>query len=121
MSWKSALLIGLGVVLLATPFACSFLGKNPIAAQLSLATAVRRELRLLVSTNGTIEPVDRAVIYAPADGFVTELRKREGAEVVQGEMLMRLESEQVMTALAEARAGLSQVRLQALPVLSGPT
>ncbi len=122
MSWKSVLLLGFGVlVLLTAPLACSFLGKNPIASQLSLATAVRRELRLLVSTNGTIEPVDRAVLYAPTDGFVSDLRKREGTDVTQGEMLMRVESEQIMTALAEARAGLSQARLQALPVLSGPT
>lgn len=122
MSWKNALLTGFAVlVLLGAPLACSFLGKNPIASQLSLATAVRRELRLLVSTNGTIEPVDRAIIYAPTDGFVTDLRKLEGTEVVQGEMLMRLESEQVMTSLAQARAGLTQAQVQALPVLSGPT
>src|SRR5512144_1645979 len=117
MSWKNALLTGFAVlVLLGVPLACSFLGKNPIASQLSLATAVRRQLQLLVSTNGTIEPVDRAIIYAPTDGFVTDLKKTEGAEVVQGEMLMRVESEQVMTSLAQARAVLTQAQVQALPV-----
>ncbi len=122
MSRKNALLMGFAAALLMSmPLACSFFGRNPIASQLSLVTAVRRELRLLVSTNGTIEPVDRAIIYAPTDGFVTDLKKLEGAEVVQGEILMRVESEQVMTALAQARAGLTQAQVQALPVLSGPT
>jgi len=72
MSWKNALLISLAVVaLLGATMACSLLGENPLSSQLSLATAVQRELRLVVSTNGIIEPVDRAIIYAPIDGFVS--------------------------------------------------
>ncbi len=122
MSWKYALLIGFSVaILLGTPLACNYLGRDPIASQVSLATAAYRDLQLLVSTNGIIEPVDRSVIYAPIDGFVANLQKREGTEVARGEILMCLESKQVTTSLAEARAGLLQARLQAMPVLSGPS
>lgn len=118
---KNAVLPGvLALLALLTPLACNYLGNGPPASQLSLATADRRELQVRVNTNGIIEPIDPASIYAAIDGFVTNLKKREGAEVAQGELLMRLESKQITTSLAEARAALLQARLQANSVLTGP-
>ena len=77
-------------------------------------------MRLVVSTNGVIEPVKPSEIYAPIDAFVTALSKTEGAEVAPGELLMRLESKQILTALSEAKSALLQARLQAQSVLTGP-
>jgi HlyD family secretion protein len=109
------------LVLSGIPLGCHFLGESSINPQFTVATAVRRELRLVVSTNGIIEPIDRADVFAPIDAFVTSLQCHGGAEVRQGQLLMRLESKQLMTALAEARASLLEARRQAESVVAGPS
>jgi len=111
----------LGVLLLlGCSVACTNMGGDPAASRAALAKAARRDLQLVVNTNGMIEPVDRSEIYAPIDGFVTALTKVEGAGINRGELLMILESKQLLTALSEAKASLLQARLQAQSVLTGP-
>jgi HlyD family secretion protein len=108
------------LLLLVLPVACGYTDQNPGSSRAALAKAVRRDLRFVVSTNGIIEPVDRSEFYAPIDAFVTALTKTEGSEVARGELVMRLESKQILTTLAEARSALLQARLQAQSVLTGP-
>src|SRR3989442_2885837 len=86
-----------------------------------LATATRREIKMVVDTNGTIEPVERGDILAPIDAFVAGLRVQEGSEVTQGQLLMQLESKQILTELAQARASLSQAKRDAQVVIAGPS
>jgi HlyD family secretion protein len=86
-----------------------------------LATVTCREIKMVVDTNGTIEPVERGDILAPIDAFVAGLRVREGSEVTQGQLLMQLESKQILTALAQARASLSQAKRDAQVVVAGPS
>jgi HlyD family secretion protein len=85
------------------------------------AKAARHEIRVLVSTNGIIEPADRSEVYAPIDGFVASIQKKDGAEIAQGQPLLQLHSEQLRTALAEASAALLAARRQARAVEIGPS
>ena len=89
--------------------------------QTSTATAARRALKVTVSTNGVIEPIDRSEIFAPIDAIVAQLPIHEGDEVTKGQLLVRLESDALKTALVGARAALLQARRQAQPVLAGPS
>jgi HlyD family secretion protein len=89
--------------------------------QYTLAKAARHEIRLVVSTNGIIEPVNRSEVYSSIDGFVTSLPKKEGSEVLQGQLLLRLRSDEVRSALAEANASLLAAKRQARVVEAGPT
>ena len=98
-----------------------YLRKGSAPSPLLLSTAARRELRVVVSTNGIIEPVDRIDVYAPIDALVTDLRHREGSEVIAGQPLMRLESPQLLTSLAEARAALLQARRESQRIAAGPS
>ena len=88
--------------------------------QTPTATVARRALKVIVSTNGVIEPADRSEIFAPVDAFVAHLPIHEGDEVAKGQLLARLESNPLKTAMVEARAALLQARRQAQPVLAGP-
>jgi HlyD family secretion protein len=97
-----------------------FLSDSPPLPQLQLGKAARREIKMIVSTNGIIEPVDRTQIYSPIDAFVKAVPVQEGAEIAGGQILMRLESQQARTALAEANATLLEARRQAQLVLAGP-
>jgi HlyD family secretion protein len=119
---KKAALIALALlILIGAGFGFYFLAGSSEAPQLVLAKAVRREIRVTISTNGIIEPADRNDVYAPIDGFVTSIQKKEGAEVLKGALLLRLQSDQVRNALAEASAALLASKRQARVVETGPS
>jgi HlyD family secretion protein len=108
------------VILLGAPLAIYFMSKGSDTSQLQLATATRREIRIVVSTNGIIEPVDHNDIYAPIDALVATIPKKEGSEIGQGQLLMRLDSQQIRASLAEAKAALLQEKRQEQLVMTGP-
>ncbi len=118
---RPALIIVVLLILVGTAAGCFFLSQRSDAPQYTSAKAVRHGIRLVVNTNGIIEPVDRSEIYAPIDGFVTALQKKEGSEILQGQLLLQLQSDQLRSALAEANAALLAARRQARPVEIGPS
>jgi HlyD family secretion protein len=120
MAGKYRILMGFAALLVVVAFAYYFLFYDSSTPTYLSAKALRREIRAVINTNGIIEPVDRTEVYAPVDAFVKALPIQEGSEIRRGQLLMRLESQQIRTALAEARAALLQARRQAQAVVSGP-
>jgi len=122
MASKTRILIALLVaILLCAVFAIYFWSRGSQHPQYATATAVRQDIRIVVSTNGIIEPADRSEIYAPINAFVARIPNKEGSEIAQGGLLMRLESKELRTALSEARAALLQQKRQAREVMTGPS
>ncbi len=117
---KPVLILSL-LVVVGAAVAFYFIASGPDPQPYVLAKAARHQIRLLVSTNGIVEPVDRSDIYAPIDGFVTSIQKREGTEIQQGRLLLQLNSEQIRAALAEANAELLAAKRQARIVETGPS
>ena len=115
------LLVLIVVILFGTPLAMYFLSKESDNSQILLGKAVRREIKVVISTNGKIEPVDRSDVYAHINATVRQIFMKEGSEIEKGRPLMQLESEQIRTALAEAKTALLQEKRQARVVLSGPS
>jgi len=110
----------IAVFLLLVVFAVYILTGEREAPVYLTVQAARQEIRMTVSTNGVIEPIERSEIYAPIDGRVTHIPVQEGEEISVGQLLMELESEQIRTALAEANTALLEARRQEKAVLSGP-
>jgi HlyD family secretion protein len=96
------------------------LSRKPNAPQYLTANVARREIRMMVNTNGIIEPADHTEIFAPIDALITKIQVPEGKDIVQGHVLIQLDSPQIRTALIEARAALLQAKRQAQAVFSGP-
>jgi HlyD family secretion protein len=118
---KHILLPAFIIVVIVAASAIYFLSNETEPAQLATAKAVRREIRLVVSTNGIIEPVDRSDIYAPISAFISRIETHEGSEIAKGRLLMQLESKELRTALAEAKAALLEQKRQARAVMTGPS
>jgi len=118
---RLTLVVSAAIVILAAALGYLYLSREPAPPPLLLSRAARRELKVVISTNGIIEPVDRIELYAPIDAFIADLRHREGAELTAGQPLMRLESPQLLTSLAEARAALLQARREAQRMAAGPS
>ena len=116
----SALIVLLALVLLIG-FVVYFLTSNSGSTPLRTTKVARHDLKVVISTNGIIEPVERSEVYAPLDAFVSAVYKQEGAQIGKGQPLMRLESQPLRTALAEAKAALLEARRQARIVMSGPS
>ncbi len=108
------------VILLCAVFAIYFWRTRAQQPQLATAKAIRQEIRIVVSTNGIIEPADRSEIYAPISAFVARIPNKEGSKITQGQLLMQLESKEIRTALAETRAALLQQKRQTRTVVAGP-
>ena len=108
------------LILLASYFAIHLLNSGHGLIQIPLGRVARREIKVVVNTNGVIDPMARSELYAPVDGFVVQILKQEGSEVRQGQPLMQMESESIQTALAEAKAGLLQEKRQERAMLAWP-
>lgn len=109
------------IVLLGIFTAVFSLSCGSESPQLRTVEAVRHEIRLVVSTNGIIEPVNRSEVYAPIDGMVAEIPMKEGSQIRQGQLLMRLNSERIRTALADARTARLEAMRQSRIVMKGPS
>jgi HlyD family secretion protein len=81
---------------------------------------VRQDIKVTVTTNGIIEPVDRSEIFAPIAARVVHIAHLEGSEISRNDLLMQLESEQIRSTLADARTGLLEARRHGRTVLTGP-
>jgi RND family efflux transporter MFP subunit len=122
MKRKSHVLIVVAVLILVGIAAgCFILSRHSDAPAYTTAKAQRHDIRVVVNTNGIVEPADRSDIYAPLDAFIISITKREGTNAAQGQVLFKLNSEQLRSALAEANAGLLAARRQARTVETGPS
>ena len=121
MAKKYSVLIVLLVLVLLVGFVVYFLSSHSDSTPLQTITVARHDLKVVISTNGIIEPVDRSEVYAHLDAFVSAVHKQEGAQIGKGQPLMQLDSQPLRTALAEAKAALLEARRQARIVMSGPS
>jgi HlyD family secretion protein len=109
------------VRILACGFLLVFLNQCSNPPEASTAKAELRDIEVLISTNGIIEPIDSSGIYASVDGFIKTIHASEGSNVTQGQPIIQLDTSQVQTSLASARASLLQARREARIVLTGPS
>jgi HlyD family secretion protein len=121
MTRKAGFLLALAILfLLGALLSYFWRTHNADPFQYKAAKADRHDIRVVINTNGIIEPINASEVYAPIDAFVAAVPRQEGLEVEKGQLLARLESQEIRTALAEAKAALLQARRQAQVVLSGP-
>ena len=100
------------IVLAFCPLAgCSWLGsQGPKPLQVSTAVLQPEQFRELGDYVATLEAVNQVQLAALADGRVVELPVEEGQQVEQGEVLLRLSSEERQAELIQAQAELSRRR-----------
>ena len=107
--------------LLAVWYLLLFLSGCSNPPRVVTAKAEMRDIEVVVSTNGIIEPIDSIGIYAPVNGFVQTIHCSEGSEIVRGESMMEMDASQTRVSLAEAEASLLEARRQSRIVLDGPS
>ncbi len=71
----------------------------------------RRDISSYIETNGTLEAENEVDIVARASGPIVDLRAEEGMAVRQGEVLARLDEEEIRAQLEISRVNLKEARL----------
>lgn len=81
-------------------------GKADSEVQFKEVQVRRGNLRIVVSANGTVQPIDRIEIKSKASGEIVELPVNQGDFIHRGELIARLDQRDERAAVAQARADL---------------
>jgi HlyD family secretion protein len=74
------------------------------AVKVHEVTVQRGSIRSLVSTNGTIEPIERLEAHAPISTTVKRVLVKEGDRVRKGQLLVQLDDGDLVSKAAQAQA-----------------
>jgi multidrug efflux system membrane fusion protein len=75
-------------------------------ASVVLTPAVQRDVPVVLSATGTVEPIQSVAVAAQVDGIIKSVSFREGDEVTQGQLLFQIDPKPYSSALASAQADL---------------
>lgn len=81
-------------------------GKPNSEVQFKEVQVRRGNLRIIVSANGAVQPIDRIEIKSKASGEIVELSVDQGDFIRRGELIARLDQRDERAAVAQAQADL---------------
>lgn len=114
MTGRQKVLAGIGVVaVLGTAIVLSLTRNDGRGVEVRMETIGRQDLEATVTASGNIRALRSVDISSDVSARVASLDVREGADVEEGQILLRLDRTQLEAARARAEAGLSQARAQA--------
>ena len=117
-------LIGLSLVGLVTVGAISVSRRNrTIDYDLNALTVAVGEdvITIRITASGTVEPVRTVNLSPNTSGIVEELYVEQGDRVTQGQIIARMDSEQIDAQIVQSEAGVAEARAQLDEALRGPT
>ena len=117
-------LIGLSLVGLVTVGAISVSRRNrtPDYDLAALTVAVGEDaITIRITASGTVEPVRTVNLSPNTSGIVEELYVEQGDRVTQGQIIARMDSEQIDAQIVQSEAGVAEARAQLDEALRGPT
>jgi len=85
-------------------------GNEPVPV--TVGTVTQKDVPILISEIGTVEPYSTVAVKAQVGGELVEVRFHEGQDVRQGEILFRIDSRPYDAALKAARAQLDKDTVQ---------
>jgi RND family efflux transporter, MFP subunit len=109
------------LLILLIPVAALFIWlatRRAAPPEVPFTRVVREKIESTLNTNGKVEPIEWSAIRAVSDGTVEKVHVERGQSVVQGQLLIELDSADARTQLGGAQARISAARGE-LEVLSG--
>ncbi len=103
-------LLGLVVLLAAAGYGLGFFGGGPEGVRVEVAEAGRRTLTQTVTAFGRAQPEVEVKLSPDVSGEIVELTVREGDQVQQGTLLVRIRPDNFVAQVERAKAGVSQAR-----------
>lgn len=97
-----ALVLGIGLAVIVTLILASR-GQDPTV---TVVQTERQDLNAVVTSNGKVEPISPTIARAGYPAFVSRVFATEGQSVRRGEVVLRLDSSDIQSQLAQARNAL---------------
>lgn len=97
-----ALGLGVGLVVIVVLILASR-GQDPVV---TVAPVSHQDLNAVVTSNGKVEPISPVIARAEYPAFVSQVLATEGQNVRRGEVILRLDSSDIQSQLAQARNAL---------------
>ena len=117
-------LIGLGLVGLIAFGAIAFArrSRQPDYDLSALTVEVNKDaITVRITASGTIEPIRTVNLSPKTAGTVEELYVEQGDKVEAGQIIARMDSEQINAQIVQFEAGVAEARAQLDEALRGPT
>ena len=76
-----------------------------------VATVERRSISFYIQSNGTLEAENEVDVVARTNGPIDELRTEEGRVVSKGQLLARIEDDEIRALVEIGRVSLQEARL----------
>src|SRR5579875_108489 len=93
-----ALALGVGLAIIVMLILASR-GQDPVV---SVVQITRQDLNAVVTSNGKVEPISPTIARAQYPAFVKQVLATEGQSVRRGEVILRLDSSDIQSQLAQA-------------------
>ncbi|PZO20219.1 MAG: efflux transporter periplasmic adaptor subunit [Leptolyngbya foveolarum] len=117
-------LIGLGLVGLIAFGAIALVRRSsqPDYDLSELTVEVNKDaITVRITASGTIEPVRSVNLSPKTAGTVEELYVEQGDQVEKGQVIARMDNEQINAQIVQSKAGVAEARAQLDEALRGPT
>jgi HlyD family secretion protein len=111
-SKKKVLVAVILIAVLGSATAISIIQGNERGLEVRMEEISRRDLVSTITVSGNVRARRAVDISADVMGRVIELNVKEGEEVTQGEILLRIDPSQLEAAVSRAQASLSQAQAQ---------
>jgi HlyD family secretion protein len=95
------------------------LARNSMPSEVPFTKATRETLVSTLNTNGKVEPVESAAVRAESSGAIEAIHVERGQTVVQGQLLVTLNSSHAKTELSSAQSKIAQATADLETVNSG--
>ena len=96
-------------LIVAAASACKAKGTpTQVAAPVTLASAVQRDVPRVLEATGTVEPVRTSQVEAQVSGLIDRVTFREGDQVAEGQVLFQIDPRPFRAALSQAEAALAR-------------
>ena len=113
MQKRTKVTIGIiGIIFLASAAILQMMFRGDRGVDVRIEETQRRDLLEVVTASGNIRPRRTVNISSDVSARVAELLVDEGQDVVQGQVLLRLEPDQYEAALSRTQASLAQAQAQ---------
>lgn len=111
--WILGILLVVAIIAIVGISASGILGGGDRGTEVELAEVASRDITQVVTASGKVQPEVEVKISPDVSGEIVELRVKEGDDVEQGDLLVRIKQDDYLAQVEQAQAGVLQAKASA--------
>lgn len=111
--WVLGILLVVAIIAIVAISASGIFSGGDRGSEVEVAEVVRRDITQVVTASGKVQPEVEVKISPDVSGEIVELRVKEGDDVKQGDLLVRIKQDDYLAQVEQAQAGVLQAKASA--------